>query len=170
MGYDSWGALAQSLLIWRAHATNSSASILTAVSVPPTTTVSAAGSAVKLKSAAGAVPGSPSPLGFDTEARITAAAACAKNEVKQKDAAKDKDKFTKKCLRDWQWNLSKTLFSPVGDPQKPATTNSRRTARPIQLFAPFYGGLGAGLSLCAWMGKSTCLPFCLRCVCNWRSQ
>ncbi|KAJ7020193.1 glycosyl transferase family group 2-domain-containing protein [Mycena alexandri] len=145
MGYDFWDALAQYLLIWRAHATNTSASILTTVSVSPTTTVSAAGSAVNLKSATGAVPGSPSPFRFNTEARITAAAALAKNEVKQKDAAKNKDEFTEKCLRGWHWNLSK--FSPIGDPQKLTTTNSRRTARPIRLFAPFYGGLGAGLTL-----------------------
>ncbi|KAJ7759602.1 glycosyl transferase family group 2-domain-containing protein [Mycena metata] len=70
--------------------------------------------------------------------------ALATNEVK-KDTAKDK--FTKKCLRGGHWNLSNTLFSPVGDPQKLSTTNLGRTARPIRLFAPFYGGLGAGLSL-----------------------
>ncbi|KAF7344069.1 Glycosyltransferase family 2 protein [Mycena venus] len=123
MGYDSWDAFAQYFLIWRAHATKTSASILTAVSLPPTTTVSAAGSAVNLKSAAGAIPGSPSPLGFDTE----------------KDADKERDKFTNKLFRGWHWSFSKTPSSPVGC--------SGRAARPIRLFAPFYGGLGAGLSL-----------------------
>ncbi|KAJ7866183.1 glycosyl transferase family group 2-domain-containing protein [Mycena olivaceomarginata] len=134
MGYDSWDALAQYLLMWRAHATNTSASILTAGSVIPTTTASATGSAINLKSAAGAVPDFAYLLGFDTEARATAAATFAKNEVKQKDAAKEKDRLTKKRLRDWYWNLSKAQSSP-------------RAARPIRLFAPFYGGLGAGLSL-----------------------
>jgi hypothetical protein len=149
MGYDSWDALAQYLLMWRAHATNTSASILTTGSVIPTTTASATGSAINLRSAAGAVPDFAYLLGFDTEARATAAATFAKNEVKQKDAAKEKDRLTKKRLRDWYWNLSKAQSSPVGDPQKLGTTDSKRAARPIRLFAPFYGGLGAGLSLCA---------------------
>ncbi|KAJ7058515.1 glycosyl transferase family group 2-domain-containing protein [Mycena amicta] len=46
----------------------------------------------------------------------------------------------------WSWKLDKRSTTPAPrDLEKQST--SGREARPIRLFAPFYGGLGAGLSL-----------------------
>jgi hypothetical protein len=43
-------------------------------------------------------------------------------------------------------NLRGSSWDPLT--QKPDTTDSVRAARPVLLFAPFYSGLGAGVSLC----------------------
>lgn len=46
----------------------------------------------------------------------------------------------------WGWRLSKkSAPAPPVDPEKGSTPQPR----PIRLFAPLYGGLGVGLSICA---------------------
>ncbi|KAJ7244336.1 glycosyl transferase family group 2-domain-containing protein [Mycena rebaudengoi] len=48
----------------------------------------------------------------------------------------------------WSWKLGKKASTPalVGDAEKASSITGRET-RPIRLFAPFYGGMGAALSL-----------------------
>ena len=50
----------------------------------------------------------------------------------------------------WSWKLSSSSSEPAekleGDEEKGMT--HPKDARPVRLFAPFYGGLGAALSLC----------------------
>ncbi|KAJ7479671.1 glycosyl transferase family group 2-domain-containing protein [Mycena latifolia] len=113
-------------LVWRARTTTGSASIITSgsvtVSVAPSTTASDVNLTEK--------PHAPMPSVAD------AAAAVVQSE---KDRPKPKSK--------WSWKLGKKAASTPSqrDPEK--GSSSGREARPIRLFAPLYGGLGAGLSL-----------------------
>ncbi|KAJ7510955.1 glycosyl transferase family group 2-domain-containing protein [Mycena galericulata] len=125
-------------LVWRARLTssNASASILTSgsigsatVSVAPSTTASDVNLADKTRA----------PMPSVAEAAAAAAAA----------GEKPKEKSSKWW---WSWKLSKKAATPsaktIDDPEKQGPASpSGREARPMRMFAPFYGGLGAGLAL-----------------------
>ncbi|KAJ7113089.1 glycosyl transferase family group 2-domain-containing protein [Mycena epipterygia] len=110
-------------LVWRFRTTNTSASILTSGSVTASVANSTTASDVNLNEKAGA----PVPSVAD--------AAAAAAEARPKPKSK------------WSWKIGQKAApsKPVGDVEKMST--SGREARPIRLFAPFYGGLGAGLAL-----------------------
>jgi hypothetical protein len=69
---------------------------------------------------------------------------------------RDKPPPTKKRMMSWSWKLSKheTAAAPAagpvgGDAEKDEENGAlAKCPRPIRLFAPFYGGLGAALAVC----------------------
>ncbi|KAF7290353.1 Glyco-trans-2-like domain-containing protein [Mycena chlorophos] len=112
-------------LVWRAR--TASASIITSgsasVSLAPSTTASDVNLAEK--------PAAPSSLPSVAEAATAAVAA---------PPPAQKTKWW------WSWKLGKRSTTPVHrDIEK--QSGSGREARPIRLFAPLYGGAGAGLSI-----------------------
>ena len=76
----------------------------------------------------------------------------ATKEVVPAEGAKPKAK-TKGSL--WGWRIGDKAAQAQGDTESAAGASSR----PIRLFAPIYGGLGAGLSLCTRFSKHLKLPF-----------
>lgn len=114
-------------LVWRSRRTNAG-SIMTSAgnSVTTSTTASNVNLTEKIKAADAS--------NLVTEA-VTAVALAEKQKPK---ASKWK----------WSWKLSKKTSAPEGvDVEK---GNPGYKARPIRLFAPFYGGMGAALSLCQY--------------------
>lgn len=112
-------------LVWRARVTTGSSSIITSGSATGSVAPSTTASDVNLTEKA------PASMPSVADAATLA----------EKDRAKPKSK--------WSWKLGKKDSSPPAssqrDPEK--QSSSGREARPIRLFAPFYGGLGAGLSV-----------------------
>jgi cellulose synthase/poly-beta-1,6-N-acetylglucosamine synthase-like glycosyltransferase len=109
-------------LVWRSR--TASASIITAGSIPASVTPSTTASDVNLAEK----PSPPSSLPSITEAATTAAASQPATATKS---------------RWWSsWKLGKRPTAPViRDAEK------QSTARPLRLLAPFYNGIGAGLSV-----------------------
>ncbi|KAJ6532924.1 glycosyl transferase family group 2-domain-containing protein [Mycena vulgaris] len=113
-------------LVWRARITGSG-SILTSgsagASVAPSTTASDVNLTEK-----------PAPLPSVADAAAAAQA--------------EKDASNQKPTSKWSWKLGKKATAPPSsgrDAEK--QSSSGREARPIRLFAPFYGGLGAALAV-----------------------
>jgi hypothetical protein len=131
-------------LVWRSRtrSTHGSASVITAgsigtasatASVAPSTSASTTASDVNLAST------DPGKM-----ASVAEAAAVVQSQS---------EKATAKKGWGWSWKLSSKKSASAtkgGDPEKGANAVSEtgREARPIRLFAPIYGGLGAGLSFC----------------------
>lgn len=114
-------------LVWRSRTIPSSVMTSTTTSVAPSTTASNVN--LNEKSA---------------HQTITVTDAVAAVALAEKEGPKTKDEPTTKSK--WSWRLKKR-------PTKPASTDlekgsSGRASRPIRLFAPVYGGLGLGLSIC----------------------
>ncbi|KAJ6629846.1 glycosyl transferase family group 2-domain-containing protein [Mycena sp. CBHHK59/15] len=116
-------------LVWRARAHGSVAPSVTSTAAPSTaasTTASDVNLSTEKPSPAAAVP---------SVAEAAAAAAAHEKESKKRWW--------------WSWKIgTKAATAPsvkAGDVEKAAPTG--REARPIRLFAPFYGGLGAALAL-----------------------
>lgn len=120
-------------LVWRARRTIGSASIITSgeTSIAPSTTASDVNLAEKTKNA---------------EVLVTEAAVAQQAQ----NASKPKTKWG------WSWRLSAKAPGPAAanDLEKGP---SERQSRPMRLFAPVYGGLGAALAACTYF-KS--LPAC----------
>lgn len=133
-------------LVWRSRtrSTHGSASVITAgsigtasatASVAPSTSASTTASDVNLTS--------------DPNRKMASVAEAAAVVQSQSEKA------TAKKGWGWSWKLSSKKSAAAaaakgGDPEKGANAVSEtgREARPIRLFAPIYGGLGAGLSVC----------------------
>ncbi|KAJ3710311.1 glycosyl transferase family group 2-domain-containing protein [Lentinula raphanica] len=110
-------------LVWRSRVTLSGAPSLLSISqgspsVPPSTTASDINLAEKPSGSS-----QTSPLPSLTE--------------KTTQEPKPKSKWS------WSWKLSKRVPANTSDPEKGSTLQPR----PTRLFAPFYGGFGAGLSI-----------------------
>ncbi|KAJ7850100.1 glycosyl transferase family group 2-domain-containing protein [Mycena leptocephala] len=130
-------------LVWRSRtrSTHGSASVITSgsigtasatASVAPSTSASTTASDVNLAST------DPGKM-----ASVAEAAAVIQSQS---------EKATAKKGWGWSWKLSSKKSASAtkgGDPEKGANAVSEtgREARPIRLFAPIYGGLGAGLSV-----------------------
>ncbi|KAJ7758797.1 glycosyl transferase family group 2-domain-containing protein [Mycena maculata] len=113
-------------LVWRARMTNASASIISAGSVTASVAPSTTASDVNLSE----------------KPRPPSVADAAATAVAQAEKPKPKSKWG------WSWRLGKKgppSANPDRDLEKGAS--SGREARPIRMFAPFYGGLGAALAL-----------------------
>lgn len=111
-------------LVWRSRGTI--ASSITGTSAAPSTTASDDNLNAGTKAAEAAAVAS------------EAVAVAVLNEREKQPGQKTSTGF-------WSWKLSgKSKTADHSDTEK----GSRKSARPIRLFGPVYGGLGAGLSLC----------------------
>ncbi|KAJ7122674.1 glycosyl transferase family group 2-domain-containing protein [Mycena crocata] len=160
-------------LVWRARTTNTSASIITsgsigtmgtAVSLPTSASASASANSTPPSTSASTTASDVNLNAPDAQkqASVAEAAAVVQSQAavaqsqnnaekiggqgQEKDAAGGKKKW-------WSWRLSsKSINGGAGvgagtkDVEKQGDAGGRE-ARPIRYFAPFYGGLGAGLSL-----------------------
>ena len=119
-------------LIWRSR-NQATASIITSVSnssVPSTTA-----SNINLNEKASA----------QTSVVVAATAALAEKETVETIEAVVVPATPEKKKSRWGWKLAKkSTPAPPVDPEKGSTPQTR----PIRLFAPLYGGLGVGLSIC----------------------
>ncbi|KAJ7025944.1 glycosyl transferase family group 2-domain-containing protein [Mycena alexandri] len=131
-------------LVWRSRSTrgisSSSPSIITSGSASASVAPSTTASDVNLTHRVGAGPGTGS---MPSVAEAVSAAVAAVPQTSEK--------ATKKTgFLGWSWRLGSKVSVPLTptdlEKQGPAEDGGR-AARPIRLFAPFYGGLGAGLSL-----------------------
>ncbi|KAF9005040.1 glycosyl transferase family group 2-domain-containing protein [Cyathus striatus] len=119
-------------LVWRSRSSAPTASVIT--SLANSTAPSTAGSNVNLNEKP--------PLSPSAAVGKAAAAALAERETKNQ-AKKEKSPWS---FFNWSWKLSSKKSADAG-PQDPEKGTSSPNARPIRLFAPFYGGMGAALSI-----------------------
>jgi hypothetical protein len=76
---------------------------------------------------------------------------------------RDKPPPTRRKMMSWSWKASKPEAAPASstgptgghDEKDEENGPLRKPPRPIRLFAPFYGGLGAALAVC----KLSLIPF-----------
>ncbi|KAF7334603.1 Glyco-trans-2-like domain-containing protein [Mycena venus] len=118
-------------LVWRARMNATSSSILTS------------GSVGTIPSATASVAPSTSDVNLQTEKEKAAAQLPSVTEAAAQAQAGEKKKSK------WSWKLGKraAAASALAPADAEKQESSGREERPIRLFAPFYGGLGAGLSL-----------------------
>ena len=139
-------------LVWRSRpALTSSASALTAGSLGTVVTNAPSTTGFNITAPSGTVllpSTTPSSIGLDEKSG--ASGDLIVPELKSKEAEKAVDKSAKAKKKN---NKGKSLFGWRVKAHDPSTdledgeNNGKPEARPIRLFAPIYGGLGAGLSI-----------------------